>query len=445
AELAIGCVHAHALPVLLAVAEAAGHPLGATPLIVTLHDLSHIDPCLFTTLRTEPRADPDWIARCAPVLRAARTVIVPSDYLARQTRIHYPDVVPLVIPNGIAAAPREQLPLAPPWPEDAQVFAVVGALGPHKGSETLLRVASALTDPNIVGVVIGYTELHLTPGWVVPGRLYVHGRYHPDELPGLLTGYRVRLAYFPNVVPESFSYALSEAWQAGTPALVPAFGALGERVRATGAGWLLDDPLDANAAATAIERLLGPAGAPELAAAAQRLGAPASCVPGVAAMRASVAHVYRTHASPSRGDADGGWVRLRTRLRPQLLSSAEDCALDAEWPALVREEHTLRDWNGKLTRDVATLGQRSIDLDSDVVALKERNTLVEADLFALKQRNTHVEQDAAALQIELAVTRERFAHLEQELAIAREHASRFERMLALVPPVIKNWLSRRAR
>ena len=72
AELAIGCVHAHALPVLLAAAESADHPLGATPLLVTLHDLGCIDPHLFTAPRPEPLPDPAWIARCAPVLRAAR-------------------------------------------------------------------------------------------------------------------------------------------------------------------------------------------------------------------------------------------------------------------------------------------------------------------------------------------------------------------------------------
>ncbi|MEP7083522.1 MAG: glycosyltransferase family 4 protein, partial [Betaproteobacteria bacterium] len=284
-ELAIDVVHAHSLPVLLEFAEAAGRPLAGLPLIVTLHDLGCIDANLFAAPNAQPQADARWVARCAPVLRQAAAVIVPSDFLAGVVRRHYPDVQPVVIPNGIGSLPDVALPIVrpgPQWPPNARVFAVVGALGPHKGSEALLRVADALTSPDIAGVVIGYTDAQLTTGWLVPGRLFVHGRYAPDELPGLLAAYQARFAYFPNVIPESFSYALSEVWQSGIPALVPAIGALGDRVRATGAGWLLEPPLDALAAAAEIERLLSPAGTAALAAARDRLAA-AGAVPAVAA------------------------------------------------------------------------------------------------------------------------------------------------------------------
>ena len=502
-ELGIDVVHAHALPVLLAAAEAPGRPLAGVPLVVTLHDLGCIDAQLFTAPSPQLRTDPRWIARCAPVLREAAAVIVPSDFLAGLVEEWYPGVHPVVIANGIGAAAATMLPSlapGPSWPRNARAFAVVGALGPHKGSDTLLRVANALTSPGIVGVVIGYTEAQLTSGWVVPGRLYVHGRYVPDELPGLLAGYRARIAYFPNVIPESFSYALSEVWQAGMPALVPAIGALGDRVRATGAGWLLDDPLDAPAAAAAIERLLAPAGVEALATARERLATPGA-VPDVGAMRTGVERVYRDHGAASAVDADAGWTRLRSLLRAQILSGIDDCALDAEWPALVREERTLRGWNEKLAGDVALLGesnaelerslnaqrarnfelengavalrarnvqieadtlalsrrnvqlegdivaltQRHIELDTDIVALKERNTLVEADLFALKQRNTHVERDAVALQAELAGTHERLGRIELELAGQRERAARFERALAIFPLAFQNWLLRHVR
>ena len=255
----------------------------------------------------------------------------------------------------------------------------------------------------------------------------------PDELPGLLSGYRARLAYFPNIVPESFSYALSEVWQAGVPALAPAIGALGDRVRAAGAGWLLDDPLDASAAAAAIERLLGPDGTQALAAARARLQPSASCVPGVLAMRASVDRVYRAHAAPGANDPDAGWVRLRALLQPRLLSSTDDCALDAEWPALVREAHALRDWNGKLTRDVATLDAaarraqsefdaRSRQLEADVQLLKSRNERIEADAAVLKERNLGLEHDKLEIETNLAALKARNAHVEADaLALGRRN------------------------
>ncbi len=53
--------------------------------------------------------------------------------------------------------------------------------------------------------------------------------------------YRVKLVAFPSTGPESFSLTLSEAWSAGLPAIVPPIGALAERMRASGAGWVWTD------------------------------------------------------------------------------------------------------------------------------------------------------------------------------------------------------------
>lgn len=398
-ELAIGVVHAHSLPVLLEFAEAPGRPLAGRPLIVTLHDLGCIDANLFAAPNAQPQADARWVARCAPVLRQAAVVIVPSEFLAGVVRRHYPEVQPVVIPNGIGPLPDVALPSVrpgPQWPSNARVFAVVGALGRHKGSETLLRVAEALTSPDIVGVVIGYTDAQLTTGWLVPGRLFVHGRYAPDELPGLLAAYQARFAYFPNVIPESFSYALSEVWQSRVPALVPAIGALGDRVRATGAGWLLERPLDVNAAAAEIERLLSPGGAMELHAARDCLDGPGA-VPAADAMRGSVEQLYRDCCAVSEGDADAGWTRLRAALRAQLLSSIDDCALDAELPALLREEHTLREWNDKLSADIALLDTSARDIQSALEDCLARSAQLEDDVQLLKARNTRVEADTVVL------------------------------------------------
>ena len=69
----------------------------------------------------------------------------------------------------------------------------------------------------------------------------VHGRYDPADLRELLARYRVALVLYPSAGPETFSYTLSEAWAAGRPVLVPPIGALEERVRGSGAGWVMTD------------------------------------------------------------------------------------------------------------------------------------------------------------------------------------------------------------
>ena len=49
------------------------------------------------------------------------------------------------------------------------------------------------------------------------------------------------LVLYPSAGPETFSYTLSEAWASGRPVLVPPIGALEERVRDSGAGWVMTD------------------------------------------------------------------------------------------------------------------------------------------------------------------------------------------------------------
>ncbi len=117
--------------------------------------------------------------------------------------------------------------------------AVIGALGPHKGLLFLRDVVAALPDAVRV-VIVGYADGQVTPGWLQPDRLWVHGAFEPAALADIVRGYGVTLAFFPNRQPESYCYALSDGWCAGLPALGPASGAIGDRIAATGAGWTFD-------------------------------------------------------------------------------------------------------------------------------------------------------------------------------------------------------------
>ena len=113
---------------------------------------------------------------------------------------------------------------------------VVGALGLHKGLNFLHDVVTSLP-LDIRVVAIGYADGQITPGWLQTDRVWVHGAFEPRDLAGLIRGYGARLALFPNRQPESYSYALSDVWRVGLPAIGPAAGAIGERIAQTGAGW----------------------------------------------------------------------------------------------------------------------------------------------------------------------------------------------------------------
>src|SRR5512141_195058 len=182
------------------------------PSVVSLHDLQFVDPHAFD-LPGMPEPEPVWIARVGPTLARAASVIAPSSFVRAVALQCVPGLEVTLIPPGIrAAGPADAAEVPPDFAAHAprHVVAVVGAIGPHAGSDQLDALAAALDGSDIGVVVIGYTDTQLTRGWRVPGRLYVHGPYVDDALAGWLAAYRVEVALFPNRRPESFSYTLSE-------------------------------------------------------------------------------------------------------------------------------------------------------------------------------------------------------------------------------------------
>ena len=129
-------------------------------------------------------------------------------------------------------------------PDDgAPTVAVLGAIGPDKGSRRLERLVALARARGawVRFVLIGYLDVLHGP-WQSDDALFtVHGRYETADVPDLLAHYRVALVLYPSAGPETFSYTLSEAWASGRPVLVPPIGALDERVRGSGAGWILTD------------------------------------------------------------------------------------------------------------------------------------------------------------------------------------------------------------
>ena len=234
----------------------------AAPRIATLHDVLFLRADAFSA--QDPLApDPAWLAETSRVLRESRAVLAPSRWLANLAARHVPGLAVDVVPNGVAPPladqiggndlMREEFARARP----GRVVALLGALGPHKGSDLAEAVAAALDGTDIALVVIGYLDRQLHPGWRVPGRLFVHGAFAEGDAAGLLKAYGASLVLMPNAVPESFSYALSDAWIAGVPVLAAPRGALAERIGAHGGGWLLPESFDAAVLAREIRALVG--------------------------------------------------------------------------------------------------------------------------------------------------------------------------------------------
>ena len=389
-SLGVGLVHAHSVGRMPRNRAAWAARVLGTGMVATLHDVlflreDALDPAA-------PRApDAAWLAQTQDFLARASARLAPSDYLARLAREHLPGLSVDVEPNGSpirAAAPgparaREEFLAARP----ARVVAVLGAVGPHKGARVLEEAAKLLAARGIGIVLIGYLDAQAGPGWRNAG-LFVHGPYDDDAVAGLVAAYGAELALFPNQVPESFSYALSDLWDAGLPVLVPPEGALGERVSRHGGGWLLPAGFGPGEVASEIERLLSPAQESDLRAVKSSLSLrDARRVPALSTMAANLEALYRRYslstAVPLDPQAAPAQELLATQLdgslfRPELARVADEAAqlraaIEQERDAARRNDAEARRWIAKLEGDVKSL---QADLEREVA---ERRRLGEAN------------------------------------------------------------------
>jgi glycosyltransferase involved in cell wall biosynthesis len=185
----------------------------------------------------EDIAAPVLRARSAAQLGAARRVVVPSQDAAARLRRHFPALRPTVAEwedERDLPHPGATLPHA-----GARRVAVVGAIGQEKGYDLLLGCArdAARRALPLRFAIVGHTldDARLLATEVVT----ITGPYEAGEAVGLLRAQRADLGFLPSIWPETWSYALTELWQAGLQAAVLDIGAQAERVRRSGRGWTL--------------------------------------------------------------------------------------------------------------------------------------------------------------------------------------------------------------
>ena len=212
--------------------------------IVTLHDVEFGGG-------PDDAAHADRPQRLA-FLRAAARCTVPSGFMRSVVVAALGELFHCaVLENGVDAFPTTAgAKAAGDYP-----IAVIGAMGPHKGLSHLLEVAAALPLNQRI-VLLGYADGQLEPGWLGGGRVRVHGAFEPAQLAELAAGYGAMIAFFPAGQPESYCYALSDAWLAGLPVVGPNCGAIGERVRAHGGGNLYQPAAPVQEVVLAISRQL---------------------------------------------------------------------------------------------------------------------------------------------------------------------------------------------
>ena len=182
-----------------------------------------------------------WRWENARLLTSARQVIAPSHDCARRIAAFAPAARVLAVPH-MDIPPGATLPTSAPQPmahDRPLKIVVIGALSVIKGADLLEAVAleaarrGAPLELHLLGY--GYRHLQTQPR----SRLTIHGQYADEDLPGLLAWLQPDIVWFPAQWPETYSYTLSAALQAGLPVAVPDIGAFAERVLGRPWSWVL--------------------------------------------------------------------------------------------------------------------------------------------------------------------------------------------------------------
>ena len=190
-----------------------------------------------------------WRERHGRLLSQARFVIAPSADTAQRIHHFAPTAPVRVVPHATLSLHPVAMP--PPHPRvlpAAQPLRIVvlGALSRIKGADVLEEVATLAASKNIALefhlLGFAYRNLRTEP----KAHLTVHGAYAEKDLPMLLKTIQADVVWFPALWPETYSYTLSAALEAGLPIVAPNIGAFGERLQNRDWTWVSDWQQHAN-------------------------------------------------------------------------------------------------------------------------------------------------------------------------------------------------------
>ncbi|MGQ9367391.1 glycosyltransferase [Azospirillum sp. A39] len=211
-------------------------------------DLDGCDRCVRETppASGETLSVADLRARSRRVLGEARRVVVPTRDVAERLTRHLGAIAAEVVPWDDTPAPPPARTGRPAAGARRRVC-VIGAIGHNKGYGVLLDCArdAARRDLPLEFVVVGHSRDDAA--LFATGRVFLTGRYDEDEAVALVRRQAADAAFLPSVCPETWSYALSLAWQAGLEVVAFDLGSVAERIRARGGGQLLPPDTPARA------------------------------------------------------------------------------------------------------------------------------------------------------------------------------------------------------
>ena len=179
-----------------------------------------------------------WKDRFAQVLQDCDAFVTTSDSARARILSRLPGIDPArfhVIPHGRSFTAMQQLRSRPRHGEPVKIL-VPGNISMAKG----LGIIQALLEHDAGGLIEFHVlgKIGAAPEVTHP-RLILHGAYARDEFAKRAGATGAHLGAIFSIWDETYCHTLTELWSAGFPALVFDFPTVANRVRESGAGWVL--------------------------------------------------------------------------------------------------------------------------------------------------------------------------------------------------------------
>lgn len=170
-----------------------------------------------------------WRGAYAQLLTAANEIAAPSSDTAARFRRYFPNLNIAVEPHPETLAHIRPLRGRPSSREPVRI-ATIGAIGPLKGSQTILKCALDAREHHkrLRFVVVGYSDID---DRLRSAGVDITGAYEELDLGGILEAAQPDVIFLPSVWPETYCYALSAAIATTLPICVFDLGAQAERLR----------------------------------------------------------------------------------------------------------------------------------------------------------------------------------------------------------------------
>jgi glycosyltransferase involved in cell wall biosynthesis len=182
----------------------------------------------------------DWQAQIGAMLARCDAFVTTSES-AKQTLI---DTYPFlgerpfsIIPHGRDFVTFEQA--SSPFDGNGAIRILVpGNLSASKGDAIVAELARRARAHRIELHVMGALSPRLTP----PANFVYHGTYRRSEFAAKAKAIQPHLGGIFSIWAETYGHTLTELWASGIPVVGFDYGAIGERIRRSGAGWLASKP-----------------------------------------------------------------------------------------------------------------------------------------------------------------------------------------------------------